>query len=142
MTGTEKPAGPPRPLPALDQENEPFWTGGADGKLLIARCGDCGNHVHPATDFCPRCEGRDVTPQPVSGRAKVFAFTINHRAWIPGLPVPYVLALVELDEQADIRLPTNIVGCPPEDVRVGMPVEVFFEQHEDIFVPLFRPVAQ
>lgn len=134
--------GVPRPLPALDSENAPFWTGGADGKLLIARCDDCGNYIHPATDFCPACESRAVTPQPVSGRATVYAFTVNHRAWIPGLAVPYVLAMVQLEEQSDVRLPTNIIGCDPQSVHVGMAVEVCFEQHEDVFIPLFRPRAK
>jgi hypothetical protein len=55
------------------------------------------------------------------------------------MEVPYVLALVELEEQADVRLATNIVNCLPETVRIGMPVEVLFEQSEDVWVPLFQP---
>jgi uncharacterized OB-fold protein len=56
------------------------------------------------------------------------------------VPVPYTLALVTIDEQDDVRLVTNIVECAPEEVRFGMPVEVVFEPHEDLWVPLFRPV--
>lgn len=57
---------------------------------------------------------------------------------MPGLPVPYVLALVALDEQHDVRLVANITHCDPNEVTFGMPVEVYFEPHEDLWVPLFR----
>ena len=68
------------------------------------------------------------------------SFTINHKAWVPGLAIPYVLALVAIEEQHDVRLPCNIVDCAPEDVSFDMPVEVMFEQAEDLWIPLFRPV--
>ncbi|CAN5135864.1 hypothetical protein BH10PSE13_BH10PSE13_22540 [soil metagenome] len=132
---------PARPLPALNDDNQAFWTGGGEGKLMIARCADCRTYVHPPIPFCPRCESRNVTPEAVSGRGKITTFTINHKQWMPGLPVPYVLALVEIDEDPAVRIPTNILGLAPEDVAIDMPVEVFFEQVEEVFVPLFRPVG-
>lgn len=131
--------GAARPLPALTDDNRAFWTGGAAGALMIARCRACGYYVHPPTGFCPACEGRDVAAEPVSGLATVYSFTINRKAWLPGLAVPYVLALVELDEQPGLRLPTNIVGCDPEHVHIGMRVAVRFEAAEDLHVPLFGP---
>lgn len=131
---------PVRPLPIVDLDTRPFWTGGMRGELLIARCTSCRFYVHPPTSFCPRCESREVLPEPVSGRGRIASFTINHKQWMPGLPVPYVLALVELVEQPDVRLATNIVGCAPEDVTFGMEVAVQFEQVDDIWVPLFAPV--
>jgi uncharacterized OB-fold protein len=131
----------PRPLPAINQDNHSFWTGGGKGALMIMRCAACRNYIHPPVRFCPRCESRDVGPEQVSGRARVYSFTVNHKVWIPGLQVPYVLALVEIEEQEDIYLPTNITGCDPADVYIGMPVEVIFEPVEDLFVPLFRPVT-
>jgi len=130
---------PPRPLPALDLDNRAFWTGGADGRLLIHQCGQCSHRVHPPASFCPRCESRDVGPSPVSGRGVVSTFTVNHKAWFPGLPVPYVLALVAIDEQEDVRLVSNIVNCPVEAVHIGMRVQVLFEQHDDVWLPLFEP---
>ena len=66
---------------------------------------------------------------------------MNHQPWIPGFDPPYVVAIVEIDEQASVRLMTNIVGCAPDDVRIGMPVQVTFEQHDDVWVPRFEPVA-
>ncbi|EQA98502.1 DNA-binding protein [Sphingobium baderi LL03] len=135
-----EPTAPPRPLPALNDDNQAFWTGGSEGKLMIDRCGDCRAYVHPPTPFCPACESRNVAAEAVSGRGRITTFTINHKQWMPGLPVPYVLALVEIDEDPTVRIPTNIVGIAPEKVAIDMPVEVLFEQVEEVFVPLFRPV--
>mgnify|MGYP003578612195 FL=1 len=78
----------------------------------------------------------------VSGQGVVTSFTVNHKAWVPGLQTPYVLALVSIVEQEDVRLVTNIVGCAPEDVTMGMKVKVRFEQLDDIWVPFFAPEAR
>lgn len=130
-----------RPLPATDRDTLPFWTGGSEGKLLIERCNACHHLIHPPTGFCPRCESRDTAPHAVSGRATVESFTVNHKQWLPDLPVPYVLALVALEESSEIRLATNIVDCAPAEVHIGMAVVVRFEQAYDLWVPLFAPVA-
>ncbi|MCP5403618.1 MAG: OB-fold domain-containing protein [Novosphingobium sp.] len=129
----------PRTLPALDLDNEAFWTGGKNGELLINRCDDCGYYVHPPTGFCPSCESRDVRPQPVSGRGEIVTMTVNYRAWFPDIPVPYVVAMVAIEEQQDVRLITNIVDCDPLSVEIGDKVRVRFEQVEDLWIPLFFP---
>jgi uncharacterized protein len=136
----QPPAAPARILPAVDKDSLAFWTGGKDGQLLIHRCGDCARYVHPPVPFCPNCESSNVAPEAVSGRGRITSFTVNHKQWVPGLPVPYVLALVTLDEQDDVRVATNITHCDPDQVQFNMPVEVWFESHEDLWVPLFRPV--
>jgi uncharacterized OB-fold protein len=128
----------PRMLPPLTELNRPFWTGGARGELLIQRCQACGVWVHPPTDRCPACDG-ELRAEAASGRATVFTFTINRHPYNPAVPLPYVVALVELEEQADLRLMTNIVGCDPGDVEIGMAVRVRFEDRGDVFVPVFEP---
>ena len=129
----------PRPLPALTADMVPFWTGGERGELLIQQCSHCAYYIHPPTGFCPQCESRATRYTPVSGKGFVETFTINHKQWMPGLPDRYVLALVRLAEQADVRLVSNIVDCDPDEVRFDMPVAVRFEQAEDLWVPLFAP---
>ena len=133
---------PARTLPAIDVDSRAYWTGGGRGELAIYRCAKCRTYVHPPVPFCPHCESRDVAPEATSGRGRVVTFTINQKAWVPGLPVPYVLALVALAEQNDVRLVGNVIGCAPEAVTFGMEVEAVFERHEDLGVPLFRPVEQ
>jgi uncharacterized OB-fold protein len=128
-----------RPLPAIDRDNEAYWKGGERGELLIQRCLACSTYIHPPTGFCPACESRKTEYAPVSGRAIVTTFTVNHKQWMPDLPVPYVLALVTIAEQDDVRLVTNIVDCDPDNVHVGMKVKVRFEPSGDLWVPLFAP---
>ena len=144
MRDDAAPAIPARMLPKLDEHNRAFWTGGADGRLLIGRCTGCARWVHPPAADCPECDGA-LAVQAVSGKATVFGYTVNHQPFNPAVPVPYVVAIVELVEQADLRIATNIVDCDPDSVRVGLPVEVRFERHdvgEDaVYVPLFAPVS-
>ncbi|MDO7844049.1 Zn-ribbon domain-containing OB-fold protein [Sphingomonas immobilis] len=130
---------PARALPVTDLDTHTFWTSGAEGRLSIYRCQDCAYYIHPPVRFCPKCESRNVAPEAVSGRGTITSFTINHQQWLPGLKVPYVLALVSIVEQDDVRLATNIMNCAPESVTMDMPVKVFFEQVEDLWVPLFEP---
>ena len=127
------------PTPQINDDNRAFWTGGRDGELRIVRCQDCGYYVHPPSPRCPRCLSDDVVPSPVSGRGVVYTYTVNERDWSPGLEVPYVIAIVQLDEQSDLRLMTNIVGCKPEEVAINMQVRVEFREQGDAYVPVFRP---
>jgi len=138
------PAGlPPPPLripPALTRLNRPFWTGGLDGELRIAKCGSCGRWSHPAPAVCRECLSTDMRPTPVSGRGVVATYTVNYQQWSPRVAAdPYVVALVELDEQTGLRLVTNIVHVAPERVRIGMRVRALFEPVDDTAVPLFEP---
>lgn len=133
------PAMPRNYLPALTPENEFFWKAGASGRLLFVLCPDCGFRVHPPLPICPRCHSRAVAPQPVSGLATVVSLSINRQVWEKGLEQPYVIAIVEIDEQPGLRLTTNIVNCAVDAVHVGMRVRVLFEQREDVWLPLFEP---
>lgn len=128
-----------RMLPRLDDLNRFYWTGGADGALRMLRCQDCRLWVHPPQPVCPKCHASHLEPEALSGRGTVFSYTVNEKAWGPGLEVPYVIAIVRLDEQDGLQLTTNIRGIAPGDVRIGMPVQVVFEHDEDIWLPMFEP---
>ncbi|HEX6236026.1 MAG TPA: Zn-ribbon domain-containing OB-fold protein [Acidimicrobiales bacterium] len=130
---------PFRVQPALDDENRFFWTSGKDGRLRFLRCQACGYYLHPPLPRCPRCGGREVAPEAVSGRGEVHSYTVNHQPWDGGTE-PYVIALVALPEQEGLRLTTNVVGCPADDVHIGMPVRVTFEHRDPVWFPLFEPV--
>ena len=132
--------GPPfRLLPRLDADNRFFWTSGSDGQLRFLHCRACASFVHPPAPRCPTCLTDALVPEPVSGRAVVESFTVNHQQWIPGSD-PYIVAWVSIVEQPDVRLTTNLVEMEPEDVRIGMEAAVVFEAHDDVYLPLFRPV--
>lgn len=127
-----------RKLPELTPETGFFWTSGAYGKLRIQRCGDCGKYQHPPFPRCTTCGSEDIAPTEVSGRGRIATYTINHEAWYPGLPVPFVYAAIELAEQDQLYVFANI-DVEPEAARIGLPVSVYFEQDDDVWLPLFRP---
>jgi uncharacterized OB-fold protein len=133
------PTQPFRLLPRLDDTNRHFWTGGEHGELRILRCQSCGYWLHPPSPVCPKCHGRELAPEVTSGRATLHTYTVNHQPWYPGLEPPYVVGIVELPEQEDMRLTAGLVGISPEGVRIGMELRVTFEQYEDVWLPFFEP---
>jgi uncharacterized OB-fold protein len=109
--------------------------------LRISRCRDCGRYQHPPLPRCPGCGSGAPVPTVVSGRGRVATFTINRQRWTADLEVPFVFAAVELEEQPELYVFTNIVGCDVEQVRIGMSVIVRFEMHRDVYLPMFEPVG-
>ena len=101
-----------RVLPSLDEPSAFFWTSGADGTLRFLRCTACSYLIHPPAPYCPSCQGRDTEPAVVSGRGTLHSFTVNHQPW-DGAGDVYVIGLVEIAEQPDVRLTTNIVDIDP-----------------------------
>lgn len=137
----EEGALPFRILPRLTDLNRDFWTGGKDGELRFLRCQSCGYYNHPPTPICPICHSKALRYEAVSGRAALWTFTVNYQPWMPGPELPFVVAIVAIPEQEGLRLTTNLVGIEPEDVKIGMALEVTFENHDDdVWIPLFRPV--
>jgi len=128
-----------RSLPALADESAYFWTSGGRGVLEILRCAACRTWVHPPVGICPACQSRDLAPERVSGRGRLFSFAVNHQVADKRVATPYVVALVELDEQPGLRLLSNLVNCDPNAARVDMAVRVAFEQHGEVWVPVWEP---
>jgi uncharacterized protein len=106
-------------------------------QLLIEHCDKCARWVHPATGECRQCGG-PLVARPVSGHGTVFTYTVNYHPYNPEIPVPYVIAIIELAEQSGLRLAANIVDCEPDSVRCGMPVDVRPEKGAG-GAPLFAP---
>jgi uncharacterized OB-fold protein len=126
--------------PELTPENTPFWTGGANGELLITHCDACDLAIHPAQVVCPRCLS-STTAKPATGTGTVLARTINRQQWSPEMVVPFALAVVELDGEPGVRITTRIVEVDPECVRIGDRVQVAFEHDGDVWFPVFRPLT-
>ena len=133
-----------KPLPNVDYDIKPFWDGCKEHKFKLFRCKVCGAWYWPVAS----CRNHKNEPYmgnmewvEASGRGKVFTFNIHHVAFNPVFKddVPYVYALIELEEGP--MFGTNIVGCEPGEVKVGMPVEVVFEDiTEEFTLPKFRPI--
>lgn len=135
---TNKAEGKPVPVPTL--ETAPFWEGCRQHQLRIQRCSACGGCQFFPRIYCAKCFSDRVEWISASGRAQVLSFTTVRRPVSPAFAneVPYVVALVTLEEGPQMM--TNIVECAPEQVTIGMPVEVVFEDWNDaISIPKFRP---
>jgi uncharacterized OB-fold protein len=108
-------------------------------QLLIEHCDDCSRWVHPAAGKCRDC-GAELVACPVSGRGTVFTYTVNHHPYNPEIPVPYVIAIVELAELSGLRLAANIVDCEPDSVTSGMAVSIRPDRGAG-GAPAFAPAA-
>lgn len=131
------------PEPTVTELTRPFWAGGLAGELRLQRCAPCGHLRYPISAICPRCLSGEAAWEAVSGLGTVLSYTIFERAYQEGWKdrVPYVVALVELDE-GPVFL-TNVVGIPPAEVHVGQRVTVVFERRSaEAALPQFTPIAQ
>jgi uncharacterized OB-fold protein len=137
------------PLPDIDDPiTAPFFAAAAKGELRVTRCGSCGAFVWYPQDACPH-DGGALTWEPVSGRATLFSWAVVQRAFLPAFAdmVPFVTALVVLDEDPAVRLCTYVVDADPDALSADAPVEVVFRPLEfptvpgkSVTVPMFRPV--
>ena len=129
----------PRPRPSTNLDNQFFFDGAKDGKLLIQTCSSCGALRHPPGPMCPRCQSLEWETVEASGKGTVYSFVTNHYPQVPAFDYPLNVALIELEE--GVRLISNVVGVPAEDVEIGMAVEVEFTAFDDeLTLPQFRPV--
>lgn len=131
-----------KPLPAIQPWTEEFWKATKQHKLLIQECSDCKEKIFYPRKVCPECWSSNLGWSEASGKATVFSHTVTMDMVEPKFmeDLPYVLALVDLEE--GVRMMTRIVDCDPEDVKIGMDVEVAFEDVTDeIALPMFRPVG-
>jgi uncharacterized OB-fold protein len=129
------------PLPAITDDTRPFWDGCRRRELMIQRCTGCGTHRHLPTPVCWKCRSFAHDWVRVSGRGTVFTYAIVHRAFLPELAsqVPYTVVIVALDDAPGVRLVSNLVGAEATELRVGLPVEVVFEDvSPEVTVPRFR----
>lgn len=140
---TDKSVEKPRAdLPTVEADTRPYWDAAKAGTLLIAECGACGKVHHYPRPFCPFCWSEDVHPREASGRGTLYTYSTVYVNDLHPFKtrLPYVAALVELEEGP--RLMTNIEGCEPDDLSVGMPVEVDFRSlTEELDAIVFRPAS-
>ena len=133
---------PDMPLPAVSRETLPWWQAAAEHRLVAQCCAACGRTRHPPGPLCPRCRAFESVWRELSGRGAVYTYTIVHQPFLRSLAdrVPYVVAAIELEDGGGVRLLSNVVGVAPQDVRIGLPVEVVWDDvAPGIALPRFRP---
>ena len=132
-----------RPLPAPDPLTTGFWAAARERRLVVQRCDSCGTLRHYPQPMCANCHSMDWSWTELSGRGTVYTFTVTHQVFHPAWAghVPYAVATIELDE--GVRLVSDLPPEDVDDVAIGSPVEVFFEEHQrddgaTLTLPRFR----
>ncbi|MFF1261658.1 Zn-ribbon domain-containing OB-fold protein [Streptomyces sp. NPDC058321] len=113
------------PVAPRTNETEFFWDGVDRRELRIQVCEACGRLRHPPRPSCPSCGSLDWGYRVMRGTGTIYTFAVHHRPAVPGPSVPYVSAIVELDE--GVRMLSNVVGSPFDQLAIGVPVSVTFE---------------
>jgi uncharacterized OB-fold protein len=122
------------PTVAIDHDNKEQWRGYLGHRLVMNRCLDCGHWHNPPRSMCPKCWSGRVEARAVSGRGRVQWFTLLHDR-----DPPYPAVVVELEEQANLRLTTTVIGCPPAQIACDMAVELAWQDYGGAPIPVFRP---
>lgn len=132
------------PLPEITDQTRPFWTAAKNGKLVMQKCGRCGTLNFFPKPWCIDCGSRKLEWVEVSGRGTVYSYTIaykvmmNFPGWQGDLPV--IMCIIDLDEGA--RMYGQVIGCKPEDVKIGMQLAACFEDiSPQAGIPKFRPAS-
>lgn len=131
-----------KPLPLADPQTRGFWEGCREHELRILCCEDCATYIHQPAAMCHACNSMQLRWRRVRGEGEVYSWVVVHHAPTAGFQdeTPYVVAWIELIEQAGLRILSNVVGCAPEQVHAGMRVRVEFRDvTEDVSLPVFRP---
>jgi uncharacterized OB-fold protein len=128
------------PSPLADAITLPWWQAAAEHRLVVQRCSSCGHTRLPPTPVCPECRSAEASWQPVSGHGEVYTYTIVHRPIAAGQPLPTVIAVIALEGSGGVRMISNVVGIDPTAVRIGLPVELVWEDMSaELAIPRFRP---
>jgi len=131
-----------KPLPIINEDTKPYWEYCHRHELRMQKCKECGNVRFPVSILCPACHSMETDWEKLSGKGRVYSFIVFRLAYHEAYrnDIPYVVAIIELDEGP--RMESNIIGCKIEDVKIGMPVEVVFEDvTEEVALPKFKPVS-
>lgn len=129
-----------KPVPEPSVSSRAFWDGCAQRRLLIPECRACGHLFFFPRVLCPHCGSQDLGWREATGRGHVYTHTtVRMSFWGDAFAddVPYNVSYVELEE--GVRIVSSVVGVPPQEVTIGMPVTVDFEPREEYFIPVFRP---
>lgn len=132
-----------KPLPTLRGEERIWFDGAREGRAIYQHCADCGQDVFYTRALCPNCWSEKLEERIASGGGTVYSFTVQRRPGTPAFAdqVPYALVLVDLDE--GVRVLADITDCAAEDIRVGMPVRMWFDDVTDeMTLPRFRPASR
>lgn len=130
------------PVPAEDPRTAFYWQAVAEGRIELLRCQGCGHFVHYPRPVCNRCRSADLVPTAISGRGTLYSYCEVNQVAHPFYAdkVPYLIGVVDIEEEAGVRIPAGLVDCAHDDLRCGIPMEAVFRQvTPTLTLPYFRP---
>ena len=135
-----------KPIPLKNQDNHPYWDAADRHELIIQKCESCHHYSHPPGPACAKCGSTDLSWDNLGSDIKgtVYSFVISYRPFLPGFQddLPRVIAIVELEKEPAVRIIGNVLGCTPDDVKIGMPVKMIWQDiTEERALPQWNPVA-
>ena len=131
-----------KPLPIINEDNAAYWEYAREHELRMQKCASCGHIRFPVSLVCPRCHAVEAEWARLSGRGKVYSYIIYRQAYHPSYQddIPYAVAIIQLEEGP--RLESNLTDCRLDDIKIGMPVRLYFDDvTEEISLPKFRPAV-
>ena len=130
---------PDMPLPQPAREAQPFFDALRERRLVAQRCSTCGSLAHPPRAMCSECQGTTFAWQDLSGKGVVYSYVVTHQAVHPAFAGHTPLATVEVELAEGPRLVSNLVDVPPDEIRIGLAVQVAFQEvAEGMVLPFFR----
>lgn len=124
--------------PVAESYEEGFWNAIKEKRLVFQRCGDCGEWLHPPRPLCHKCKSFNLKWEKSSGKGRIYSYVVFTKEVNPLYRVPYEVVLVEMDDEK-VRIISNMVDVDPEEIYIGMPVEVqFVKINEEWSLPWFR----
>jgi uncharacterized OB-fold protein len=130
---------PPRPVPAITEDNSFWFEGARAGALLIQRCGSCGTLRHPPLPACGTCGSFEWDTVESSGRGSLYSYVVVHYPQVPSFEYPLPIGLIELEEGT--RVVANLEGVERDRIEIGMDLQVTFVDYDDVTLPVFVPAA-
>jgi len=128
------------PDPLADATTLPWWQAAAEHRLVVQRCTACGETRLPPAPVCAVCRSTESDWRELSGRGEVYTFTIVHRPIAADQALPFVIAVIALEDAGGVRMISNLVGVDPKEIEIGLPVEIVWEDMSAaLAVPRFRP---
>lgn len=130
------------PPPLADVTTLPWWEAAAEHRLVVQRCTACEHTRLPPSPVCPQCRSAEADWREVPGRGEVYTYTTVHRPIAANQELPFVVAVISLEDSGGVRIISNLVGVEPEEIAIGMPVELVWEDMSaDLAIPRFRPAG-
>jgi uncharacterized OB-fold protein len=125
--------------PVSESFEEGFWEGIKRRELVFQRCGKCGEWLHPPRPMCHKCKSFDLRWEKSTGKGKIYSYVTFTREVNPLYVVPFEVVLVEMDDEKPVRMVANMLDTQPEELYIGMPVDLdFFDVSPTQVIPIFK----